>query len=447
MEINNVRRELNGLLDDKEIFWGQRAKVHWLKEGDRNTKFFHAQASKRRKQNMITRIWDKFGRWCEDKDSIANAAVTYFEDIYSTSNPILIDEVTAAIPTIVTEEMNMELSRNFTREEIVTALKQIHPTKSPGPDGMSALFFQKYWDIVGSNVLNMALNVLNYGMSLDVINKTNIALIPKTNNPKRMTDFRPISLCNVIYKLISKTLANRLKTFLPLIITENQSAFTIDRLITDNVLIAYELMHYLKHKREGKDCFMATKLDMSKAFDRVEWGFIEMVMRKMGFNEGWIRLIMRCISSVSYSIIINGDTFGNVVPSRGLRQGDPFSPYLFLLCAEGLSALLHDPAKNQLLNGISLGRGCPKNTHLFFIDDSLLFCKANSEECEKLKETLEKYEAASGQKVNSDKSFIYFSPNTTQELKEIIFNILGPMQDSRHNKYLGLPSIIGRSKK
>ena len=194
MEINNVRRELNGLLDDKEIFWGQRAKVHWLKEGDRNTKIFHAQASERRKQNMITRIWDKFGRWCEDKDNIANAIVTYFEDIYSTSNPILIDEVTAAIPTIVTEEMNMELSRNFTREEIVTALKQIHPTKSPGPDGMPALFFQKYWDIVGSNVLNMALNVLNYGMSLDVINKTNIALIPKANNPKRMTDFRPISL-------------------------------------------------------------------------------------------------------------------------------------------------------------------------------------------------------------------------------------------------------------
>ena len=160
MEINNVRRELNGLLDDKEIFWGQRAKVHWLKEGDRNTKFFHAQASERRKQNMITRIWDKFGRWCEDKDSIANATVTYFEDIYSTSNPILIDEVTAAIPTIVTEEMNMELSRNFTREEIVTALKQIHPKKSPGPDGMSAIFFQKYWDIVRSNVSNMILMFL-----------------------------------------------------------------------------------------------------------------------------------------------------------------------------------------------------------------------------------------------------------------------------------------------
>ena len=192
---------------------------------------------------------------------------------------------------------------------------------------------------------------------------------------------------------------------------------------------------------------MATKLDMSKAFDRVEWGFIERVMRKMGFNEGWISLIMRCISSVSYSVIINGDTFGNIVPTRGLRQGDPLSPYLFLLCAEGLSALLHDAARNQLLNGISLCRGCPRITHLFFADDSLLFCKANREECENLKEILEKYEAASGQKVNSDKSSIFFSPNTTPELKETIFNILGPMQDSRHNKYLGLPSIIGRSKK
>ena len=192
---------------------------------------------------------------------------------------------------------------------------------------------------------------------------------------------------------------------------------------------------------------MATKLDMSKAFDRVEWGFIEGVMRKMGFNEGWISLVMRCISSVSYSVIINGETFGNIVPFRGLRQGDPLSPYLFLLWAEGLSTLLHEVAQNQLLNGISLGRGCPKITHLFFADDSLLFCKANSEECEKLKEILKKYEAASAQKVNSDKSSIYFSPNTTLELKETIFNILGPMQDSRQNKYLGLPSIIGKSKK
>ena len=195
---------------------------------------------------------------------------------------------------------------------------------------------------------------------------------------------------NVIYKLILKTLANRLKVFLPLIIIENYSAFTADRLVTNNVLIDYELMHYLKHKREGRDSFMATKLDMSKAFNRVEWGFIEGIMRKLGFNEKWINLVMMCVSSVSYSVIINGDTYGNIVISRGLRQGEPLSPYLFLLCVEGLSALLHEAARNQHLSGISISKGCPKITHLFFADDSLLFCKANNEECRKLKKILEK---------------------------------------------------------
>ena len=202
--------------------------------------------------------------------------------------------------------MNMDLSRSFTKEEVLAALKQLHPTKSLGPDGMSTLFFQKYWTIVGNNVTNLVLNVLNSGMSMAEINKTNIALVPKNKNPQRMTDFRPISLCNVVYKLISKTLANRLKAILPYIISENQSAFVANRLITDNVLVAYEIMHYIKHKRGGNDGFMAAKLDMSKAFDRVEWSFIDKVMRRMGFNESWIGLVMKCITSVTYLIIING---------------------------------------------------------------------------------------------------------------------------------------------
>ncbi|XP_023880426.1 uncharacterized protein LOC111992797 [Quercus suber] len=192
---------------------------------------------------------------------------------------------------------------------------------------------------------------------------------------------------------------------------------------------------------------MATKLDMSKAFDRVEWAFIEKVMRKMGFNENWIMLVMKCISSVSYSVIINGTTYGNITPNRGLRQGDPLSLYLFLLCAEGFSALINEVASNNQLNGISICRGAPKVSHLFFADDSIIFCKANGNECNKLKEILGLYESASGQKINTNKSSIYFSPNTSQELKDEILRILGPMQDSSHTKYLGLPSIIGRSKK
>ena len=221
VEIRALRRELNELLNDEELFWGQRAKAHWLKEGDRNTKYFHAHASDRRKQNTILGIWDEYGRWCGEKESIAQAAVAYFENIYSTASPTRVDDVVAAIPTRVTEDMNESLTRVFTREEVVTALKQIHPTKAPAPDGMSAIFYQRYWDIVGSSVTNMVLNVLNNNLPISEINKTNISLIPKKNNPTKMTDFRPISLCNEIYKLISKILANRLKSFLPFIISEN----------------------------------------------------------------------------------------------------------------------------------------------------------------------------------------------------------------------------------
>ena len=277
--------------------------------------------------------------------------------------------------------MNSELTRAFTKEKVVVALKQLHPTKSPGPDGMSALFFQKYWSIVGINVSNLVLNVLNSGMSIFEINRTNITLVPKNKNSQRMTDFRPISLCNVVYKIISKTLANCLKVILPYIISENQSAFVANRFITDNVLVAYEIMHYLKHKKGGNDSFMAAKLDMSKAFDRVEWSFIEMVMRKMGFNECWIGLMMKCITLVSYSVIIDGSVHGNIVPTRGFRQCDPLSPFLFLLCAEGFSALINEAARCQQLNGISICRGSPKITHLFFAKDGLLFCSANGIEC------------------------------------------------------------------
>ena len=292
----------------------------------------------------------------------------------------------------------------------------------------------------------MFLSVLDSNLPMTEINKTNISLIPKTNQPTKMTDFRPISLCNTTYKIISKVLANRLKAILPFIISENQSAFTPDRLITDNVLVAFEFMHYLNHKSEGKESYMSIKLDMSKAFDRVEWNFIKGVMVKLGFVDTWIDLIMNCVSSVSYSVLINGEACGNISPLRGIRQGDPLSPCLFLLCAEGFSALIHEAARNQQINGISICRGFPLITHLFFADDSLFFCKARVQECHELVSILNKYEEASGQKINTDKSSVFFSPNTPQDLKESILDILGPMHNSRHSKYLGLPSIIGKSK-
>ena len=135
-------------------------------------------------------------------------------------------------------------------------------------------------------------------------------------------------------------------------------------------------------------------------------------MEKLGFVEKWIDLIMNCVSSISYPVLINGESCGNISPSRGIKQGDPLSPCLFLLCVEGFSALIHEAARNQQINGISICRGCPLITHLFFADDSLLFCKAKDQECHALVNILNRYEEASRQKINTDKSSVFFSPNT-----------------------------------
>ncbi len=223
-----------------------------------------------------------------------------------------------------------------------------------------------------------------------------------------MADYRPISLCNVVYKLVAKTLANRLKKILPLIISENQSAFIPGRLIVDNVLVAYEALHHMKNWRGGKEGLLALKLDISKAYDRVEWIFLEHIMRKLGFSNKWIKIVLSCVSTVSYSILINGEPKGRIIPSRGLRQGDPLSPYLFILCAKGLSSLIQAATNENFLHGVVVARGAPKISHLFFADDSLLFCKANIEEVTIIQYLLHLYEKTLGQRVNTDKTCFFF---------------------------------------
>ena len=185
----------------------------------------------------------------------------------------------------VTEPMNDSLLKDFTADEVRRALDNIGDLKAPGPDGMSVIFYKKFWDIIGDQIVMEVLGVLNGGPVPSEWNETTIVLIPKVNRPEQVKDLRPISLCNVLYKIVSKVLANRLKQILPEVISPAQSAFVPGRLISDNILVAYELTHFMKQKKKGKEGHTAVKLDMSKAYDRVEWPFLQAMMAKLG-SEG-----------------------------------------------------------------------------------------------------------------------------------------------------------------
>jgi exonuclease III len=388
-KILGLQKDLHELLESEEIKWKQRSKEVWLKEGDRNTKYFHACATQRKRNNSIESIIDEHGCLWESSGEIENAFVDYYQHLFTAETITEPDCCLEELGCSVSTEMNNGLMQNFSKDEIVMALKQMSPHKAAGPDGYSAGFYQDNWEVVGDEVCQSVLDILNSGIIDNILNFTYIALIPKKPNPVKVTEFRPISLCNVFYKLISKVLSNRLKVILPHLISSNQSAFIPGRLISDNILAAYETLHSMHTRMWGKEGYMAIKLDMSKAYDRVEWNFLEAIMRKLGFTERWIRLIMMCVRSTNYAILVNGNPVGHIHPTRGLRQGDPISPYLFLLCAEALSSLLEKAGRNGYIGGVPTSRRGPRINHLFFADDSLLFCRANLKHWNRIKKILQ----------------------------------------------------------
>ncbi|KAL8111888.1 hypothetical protein AgCh_019551 [Apium graveolens] len=326
------------------------------------------------------------------------------------------------------------------------AIFYMHPDKAPGPDGMTPAFFQKNWAVVGREVVTMTKEFFRTGELTENLNATNIVLIPKKKNPALVSELRPIALCNVAMNIITKVIANRLKNVLVSVIPATQSAFLHGRLVSDNVMISFEVMHYLKRKKFGKDGFMALKLDMSKAYDIIEWKFLKKVLLKKGFSNWWTHLVLQCVQSVEYNIVHGEYIIGPIKPICGLRQGNPLSPYLFIICAEGLTTLIKLYEERKWLQGIKICRKALVISHMLFADDSYLYCKAETEEASKVIQLLNTYEQASGQKINRDKSTVFFCANVMEYNKERVCNELQIREADNSAKYPGLPNILGRNK-
>ncbi|GAU16642.1 hypothetical protein TSUD_325920 [Trifolium subterraneum] len=412
------------LLIQEEGYWKQRAKMHWLQEGDMNTRFFHMSATARSKKKKVSKLIADNGTEVHTQEELCEVAKSYFDTLFKPRDGDY-DPVLNLIQPRVTDNDNVFLTAPIIKVEIQQALFQMHPDKSPGPDGFNPAFYQRFWEQCSEDIFSAASNWLERGYFPTSLNETNICLIPKCDNPTSMKDLRPISLRNVLYKMISKVLANRLKCCLDKCVSQEQSAFVEGRSIIDNALIAIEFIHALKRKTQGRRGELTLKIDISKAYDKVDWGFLRGVMTKMGFTDVSIRWVMMCVSSVNYSVLMNYDRVGPISPGRGLRQGDPLSPYLFILVTECLTALIHRAVGRGDLHGVRICRGAPEISHLLFADDCFLLCTANVVEVNELMRILHTYEQASGQEINLGKSEVFISRNMSHTAKEDLSRILG----------------------
>ncbi|KAA3462518.1 reverse transcriptase [Gossypium australe] len=369
--------------------------------------------------NTISRLQLDDGGETIDEREIAETATFYFQKLFTSNRVRDLSYLLQGIKKNISLDKNVVLLAAYT-EDVFSALKGMGATKAPGPDG--------------KGVTNFCLGILNKNQNFGQLNSINIVLIPKIQNPINLANFRPSSLCTVLYRIVIKAIANRVQEVIGGCIDVAQSAFVPGRLISDNVLIAYEILHTFQKKHTGKKGYMAVKLDMNKAYDRVEWGFLKEVMLRMGFQEELVRLILKCISTTSFAINING--------KRG--RGDSLSPFLFLLCSEGLSALMRLAKEEGLIKGAKTSKRGTTISHLLFVDDCILFGEATKEGTGKLKGILKEYEKCSGQCVNFNKSTIFYSSNTPEVNKREISSILGVRSSTEMEKYLGLPNVIGR---
>ncbi|KAF7802375.1 ribonuclease H [Senna tora] len=436
-----ARKRLEFLLNCEEIKWAQRAKHLWLLKGDRNTKFFHTMVNHQRNKSRINSIQLQTGQWIDDQEGIKQAATEYFQQLYTNRNEGDEDTRRHFISQSGTPKLNQGhiqlLSKPFSKMEIETALFQMQGGKAPGPDGMSPMFFQHCWNTVHEGVTNMVSSFVSRGHILRTMNQTHIALIPKVEYPSSFKDYRPISLCNTTYKIISKVLTNRLQAVMADIISPNQNAFVKGRLIQDNILIASETLHYIRGCKRTKGGWVTLKVDLQKAYDKISWSFLHDVLEYMNFPPLWKQLLMQCVTTTSMRVKVNGELSDWILPSAGLRQGDPLSPYLYVLCANVLSNHLISAQNNKSIQGIKIARGAPNINHLMYADDILLFFKANRSTCTQVANLLTQFGDVAVLYMNNQKTEAKFSPNITEEGARVLTGILNCRKVDHLGKYLG----------
>nr|GEY90012.1 RNA-directed DNA polymerase, eukaryota, reverse transcriptase zinc-binding domain protein [Tanacetum cinerariifolium] len=435
-EETNILEEYCEAISDEENFLFRQAKIVWLKDEGMNTKIFHAYLKSRRNRSRITMIKNEKGKSFIN-DKVPEQFVMHFKEFLGTSQPTQLDLLDKIDFDKTISHTDAEwMLRPVSNKEIKQAMFDIDDNRAPGPDGFSSKFYKKAWDIIGNDVCVVVKEFFNKGKLLVELNATIISLIPKLETPTKVSDFRPIACCNVVYKCISKVLTERIKKALCHLVDPNQSAFLPGRQITDNIMLTQELLRGYDWKNGTQR--VSFKIDLQKAYDTINWDFLKATMTKFQFPSKMIIFIMTCVSSASFFICINGDRHGYFKGGRGLRQGHLISPYMFTMVMEVFNLTIRQYVKE--CDGFKYHWGCSqlKISHLCFTDDLLVLFHVDVKSVKVVKGALDHFCNMLGLKPNMGKSTIFFG-NLKDHVKRTILSVLPFKVGHLHVSYLGVP--------
>ncbi|GAB2284026.1 hypothetical protein Dimus_039637 [Dionaea muscipula] len=429
------------LAEAENSFLAQKAKIHYFKNCDRSSAFFHALIRKKACKSHIASVFKTDGTQTASINEVAEEFLVFFQQLLGVqqqASPASWEPITEGRQ--ISEADREILCQPVTDMEIKNALWSIGENKAPGPDGFTSAFYKKPWHIIGTELIMAVRDFFISGQLLREINHSTLVLIPKRPNASRVDEYRPIACCNVLYKIISKILAKRLEGVLGSIIDTAQTAFIRGRFMIENIYLVNELIRRYMRKRISPRCFF--KIDLRKAYDSVDWEFLRGMLSALNFPPVFTHWLMTCVSTASYSISINGQIHGFFNGRKGLRQGDPLSPYLFVICLEYLSRHLKLLKNNPLFSYHPL---CDRLniTHLTFADDLIILSRAYMNSVMAILNVLQSFSSCSGLTVSTSKT-LFYTAGADDGLIANIEAVTGFQRGTFPLHYLGIPLAASR---
>ncbi|VFQ98433.1 unnamed protein product [Cuscuta campestris] len=441
LEANLANALLTQACKREEIFWSQKANIKWIKNGDASTKYFHSVVRARRHSLKINNIKNMQGVNLSSEIDISNAAVDYFSDIFHFKTVEHLEQALEHILPTLDNNDNLSLSKIPDEEEIRSSIWKLSASSAAGPDGFNGTFFRHCWSTIHLHVTK-AVQEYFIGVPLpQTFGSTTITLLPKKDSCTNFNDYRPISLSTFFSKIITRIMSDRLKPLLHKIISEEQAAYQTGKGIEEHILLTKEMVHMLASGHRGGNIII--KLDLCKAFDTISWTFLEAILSKFGFSQHTILLLMGVLKGTWFSILVNGFPKGFFPMKRGVKQGDPLSPLLFIIAMEGLSKSIKSNMTLGFLKPFHTGLVVAPS-HLLYADDLIIFTNGETRNLIKVKHILSSFMKASGQSINLSKSQVIVHHKMPIDRRSCISKILGIKTSSGSFKYLG--SCISKGK-